>query len=386
MQRLLAVPAAAMTTARPGLALGAVLMLAGCASLPANAPTAGQVSHSLKTGSIGGTPYRLVDIDSRLAIVPAPSNRLAFLQLEALAGSGEQRRTDLIRPGDTLTISIYEVGVSLFTGAQVTGAESGPTANAQRIVVQVRDDGTIDLPYIGAMKVEGTYPETLASAIKGRLRRLSESPEAMVAITDSVESAAYVSGLVTRSGRYRLSSARERLLDVLALAGGSSIDVDDAELRIVRGERIASVPLGDLRPEDLANITVTPGDRIQVIKRRRTYTVFGATDHVSQVPFEAQGLSLAEAIAKVGGPSDARADARAVYLFRFERGEKGDPVPVIYRLNLIEPQSYFAAQLFPMQDKDVLLFANSGANLPTKFISVINQLFSPIVTARFLTK
>jgi hypothetical protein len=38
-----------------------------------------------------------------------------------------------------------------------------------------------------------------------------------------------------------------------------------------------------------------------------------------------------------------------------------------------------------MQDKDVVLFANAQANLPSKFLSVINQLFAPIVTVRQAT-
>jgi polysaccharide export outer membrane protein len=367
------------------LALIALASLAGCAGLPNSAPTARQVQKSVAAADIGGVPYRLVDIDPAVAIEPPRENRLPTLQLEALGGAGEPARTDLIRPGDTLTIQIFEVGVSLFnSGApSAVSADAGPTANAQRIVVSVRDDGTINLPYVGVVHAEGTYPEMLASTIRRRLRQYSQSPEALVTITDTVENAAYVLGLVGKSGRYRLTSAREKLLDVLALAGGVTADPSDIELRVVRGDRTATVPLVDLRNEDLANITVLPGDRIQVLRRRKSYTVFGATDRVSQVNFEAQNLTLAEAVARVGGPSDARADAKAVFLFRFEpTGPGGKPQPVIYRLNLLLPQSYFAAQMFRMQDKDVLLFSNAGLNMTTKFLNVLNQLFSPFITVR----
>jgi polysaccharide export outer membrane protein len=365
----------------------ALVALSGCATLPTNAPTAHQVQRELRSGVIGGVPYRLVDIDPAVAMEPAQSNRLPMLQLEALGAGTMPGRTDLIRPGDTLSIAIFEVGVSLFSGgSSVLAAGGGPTAIAERMTVQVKDDGAIDLPYVNVVRAEGAYPDSLAATIRARLRQFSQSPEVLVAITDSVESVAYVSGLVGKSGRYRLSSAREKLLDVIAIAGGSSVDPAEAEVRIVRGDRTAAVPLADLLPEELANVTVLPGDRIQLLRRRKSFTVFGATDRVSQVPFETASISLAEAIARVGGPSDARADAKAVYLFRFERaGPAGKPQPVIYRLNLMHPQSYFAAQLFPMQDKDVLLFANAGANIPGKFLNVINQLFSPFVTVRAAT-
>ena len=52
---------------------------------------------------------------------------------------------------------------------------------------------------------------------------------------------------------------------------------------------------------------------------------------------------------------------------------------------MLDPQSYFVAQVFQMQDKDVVLFANAGANIPSKFIGLLNQLFSPLVTARAIS-
>ncbi len=209
----------------------------------------------------------------------------------------------------------------------------------------------------------------------------------MISITGTVENVAYLSGTVASSGRYRLTSARERLLDVLALAGGPTIDIDDAEVRILREDKVAVVALNELHAEDLGNITVMPGDRIEIRKRRKTYTVFGATDRVSQVPFESRALSLAEAIARAGGPTDTRANPRGVFLFRFQKIDNEPTLrPVIYRLNLMETESYFFAQQFQMQDKDVLLFTNADANVPSKLISIINQLFSPLVTARLLTQ
>ena len=60
--------------------------------------------------------------------------------------------------------------------------------------------------------------------------------------------------------------------------------------------------------------------------------------------------------------------------------------PVIYQLNLMKPASYFLSQRFKIHDKDVIYVANAAANRPAKLVSIINQLFSPIVTARALTQ
>jgi polysaccharide export outer membrane protein len=108
---------------------------------------------------------------------------------------------------------------------------------------------------------------------------------------------------------------------------------------------------------------------------------------VSQVAFEAPTVSLAEGLARIGGPNDAQADARAVFLFRYDAAAiaAGEP-PVIYRLNLMKPESYIIAQNFQMRDKDLIYIANAAANPVTKFVAILNQLFTPVVTARIITK
>jgi polysaccharide export outer membrane protein len=38
-----------------------------------------------------------------------------------------------------------------------------------------------------------------------------------------------------------------------------------------------------------------------------------------------------------------------------------------------------------MQDKDVIYIANAASNPVSKFVGIVNQLFSPVLSARFLT-
>jgi polysaccharide export outer membrane protein len=148
-----------------------------------------------------------------------------------------------------------------------------------------------------------------------------------------------------------------------------------------------SARLGDLRPEDIANLVVLPGDRIELRRAARTFTVFGATEKVSQIPFSAEKVSLSEAIARTTGPADARANAHGVYLFRLERDSSGKMAKaVVYHIDMMKPQSYFLAQMFEMQDKDVILFANSRANLAQKMAALLGNLFSPAAALIYATK
>jgi polysaccharide export outer membrane protein len=69
-------------------------------------------------------------------------------------------------------------------------------------------------------------------------------------------------------------------------------------------------------PEE--DIFAWPGDIITLIHTPKKFSVFGATFNNTQVPFDAERLDLAQAIAKAGGLQDQRADPEGVFLLRFE--------------------------------------------------------------------
>lgn len=357
-------------------------------TLPASGPSRKDVTRVAGSAD-NAMKFTLRDITPQTLPQTPDMRTMAQDQLGILAFFTPLERSDTIRPGDTLAISIYEVGVTLFGSATpvLGGVGDYPTANAQRIAVLVDEDGNIILPYIGSIRAAGKNPAALSNLIAGQLRRLSQSPQVMIAITDTLESNAILSGAITKPGRYRLTSAHERLLDLVAIAGGANGNIADMELRVVRGSRTAEIRLADLRPEDLGNIVVAPGDRIELVRNPRSYTVFGATEKVSQIPFETSRVTLAEAIARANGPSDNRADARGVFLFRWETAPAGgEPRPVVYRLNMLDPNNYFLAQQIAVQDKDVILFSAAPSNITAKLINLLNQLSSPIVTGIVITR
>jgi len=112
-----------------------------------------------------------------------------------------------------------------------------------------------------------------------------------------------------------------------------------------------------------------------------------------QVSFGAQEITLAQALAKAGGLLDLRADPAGVFLFRFEPPAvvgalKAQPLaigpggtsPVVYRLDLSDANSYFFAQRFPVEDKDVIYVANARLNELQKFFTLLNTITGPVIT------
>jgi polysaccharide export outer membrane protein len=141
------------------------------------------------------------------------------------------------------------------------------------------------------------------------------------------------------------------------------------------------------------NIYAQPGDVLTVVRAPRTFTVFGAAGKNSEIEFPAAKMVLAEALAKAGGLQDTRSDPAGVFLFRWEPaaivealGRKPGRVgpdgtsPVVYRLDLRDAKAYFAAERFPVDDKDIIYVANADLTELQKFFGLINTLIGPAIT------
>ncbi len=360
--------------------------LAGCATLPSSGPTSSAVMRGARINA--EMPYTVVDITPQVIKALPPTQSLGVAQMGVLSSNAARGRADMIRDGDTLSILVFEVGVGLFSG-QANSADviRAPTAGAQQITAVVREGGSVDLPYLGTVRAAGIYPEKLAEELRRRLKSVSESPQVVVNITDTAHNVVYMSGAIVKPGRYRLTAAHEKLLDMIAIAGGPADNANNVDIKIVRGSQVAQAPLNEISSEELTNLELMPDDRVEVVLRRPSYTVFGATDKVSQISLEASAVSLAEATARAAGPSDTRANPRGVYVFRLEKGPNDkNPRAVVYHLNMLKPESYFLAQMYVIKDKDVILFSNSASNLPQKLATFITQLVNPILPALFLLR
>lgn len=350
--------------------------------MPASGPTAHDITRSSRSpaNSIG---FKIVSIDaSVVADVRREDTKLAA-EPTAFVGLKDGGSNDLIGPGDQLQINIFEVGVALFG----QGQSFDPAARGQAIPpVTVSRDGTITLPYAGRLTVVGKTSSEVERMIEAGLRQLSQRPQAIVAVRESINNSVIILGEVRKPGRYPLTLGKERLVDAVALAGGTPNSAEDTIVRVTRGGRVLEERLGRLRAGDPGDFQLMPGDRIEFLKRPRTFLILGASGKVSQVSFETGDVSLAEAVARAGGPADATADPSAIFLFRYDQLAGPEPQPIVYRLDMMNPTNYFLAQRFMVRDKDVIYIGNASANQPSKLITIINQLFSPFVTARVLTQ
>lgn len=370
---LLAIGRSASVKAATGVL---ALSLAGCATLPSSGPTGHEVLKPV-SDPLTNEPLQIVEV-SDVAVVPVFSDLVANTLVDT-----EAPPTDMVGPGDVLDISIFEVGVSLF-GASVPSAGAigiDPAANAKRLPpIRVSDSGTIQIPYVGQLAVAGRRLPEISAQIRQSLTRMSQDPQVTVSLQEAITNSVIVGGEVGRPGRLVLPTNRETLSDVIALAGGYRGDAKDLTLRVSRKGTESELRLSAVLNGSERDARIYPGDRITALRTPRSFSVMGASGRVEQIPFSTTRVSLAEAIATAGGANPSLGDARAVFVFRIAPDENGRERSVIYHINMMKVGGYFLAQRFAIRDKDVLYIGNARSNQPSKFVQIISQLFTPILT------
>ncbi|WP_428484563.1 polysaccharide biosynthesis/export family protein [Rhodopila sp.] len=380
--------------ALPWLTLLSALALAGCAALPASGPEERDILKSARTEA-NQLGFRIVDVDANTTAALARDNGSEFATIGAMSAPG---RVDEIGPGDVLSISVFEIGSGLFAGTGAAAAQAQPgsagistSATRENLPpIEVGLNGFISFPYVGRVRAAGRTATELQDELVSGLRSHSQDPQVVVEIRRNVFNTIVVSGEVHKPGPVPLTLAREHLLDAIALSGGPTHPPQDMVVDLIRHGRMTEASLEQVQQDMALNVPMRPQDRVQLIYRPRSFTLMGATK-VAELPFTADRVSLAEALARAGGPLDERADPNAVFLFRYEPpsiarqvGVVSDAprVPIIYHLDMMNTNSYFLAQRFAMRDKDLIYIANARTSQIGKFLGLISGLFTPAIVAR----
>ncbi len=304
---------------------------------------------------------------------------------------------------------------------------------------EVGADGAISVPYAGRVPAAGRLPAEVQQAIEARLAEKALGPQALVIVKKSAVNAVTV--LLTESGQARpvgsgetsienlvstlsspveaaaavtagagvspnpieaapaagtrvpLSPGGDRLLQIIAAAGGAKAPVNETFVRLSRGGVTATIPLEQLVADPAEDLYAQPGDVVTLFRVPKTFSVFGATGRNAEIAFDARNIKLGEALAKSQGLRDDLAKPEGVFLFRYEpdsvlqaldqpiaAGARGGVSPVIYRFDLRDGKTYSLAQEFPVHDKDVIFVADAPAAQVYKFFAALNQVTGPIVT------
>ena len=198
-----------------------------------------------------------------------------------------------IGPKDLLEITVFEL----------------PELNQ---TVRVSEDGTITLPLLGPVKIDGLTREELEAKIAGLLQKeYLNQARVSVFIKEYQSKLVAVIGAVEKPGMYELVGQRT-LLQMVSQAGGFRENASN-EIFVLRDEgkgETASIPidLDDLmlNGNQSLNIELRPNDVINVpVDKLITVYVFGAVRNPGKVEVKmSKKITLLQAIGNAGGLSD----------------------------------------------------------------------------------
>lgn len=385
--------------------LGAAV--AGCQIVPGDGPW----MNGAKAGSTEAFPFDVVDLTPTTVVAYRPKATAGrHSAAEGLSAAGVLTAA----PGDVLHVRILERYPG---GTFPTLQNPGPADFGNQIVTPA---GTIEVPYVGTVKVAGLRTRQIEREIEARVGGKAKEPQVIVEFVADRTNTIMVSGQVKHPGRVSLGEGLRTVLDAINRAGGlaqpetqaappkedddtssssgsgpssgSSSGANalyDEPPRPITGpsqfavvvRRQGKVILDKQLSELLAggDIAIEKGDQIVVRPNPQVITVLGAVAKAGNVPVTKPDMTLADALGEVHGLFDLRSNKTGLYVFRLGHIEENPQARArIFRLDFMQPVSVFVAQQFGMQPNDVIFVANAPLR---EYDKVLDSLYRTAIIA-----
>jgi polysaccharide export outer membrane protein len=370
------------------LAIVVAAVLPACSLLPGTGPKGDAVENNATAGvrSSAALSYALVDVSADTIGFLSQPNLVTF---QGEFPDKRAKPNQVVGVGDVLNISIFEAAPGgLFTPGQAAGARPGNFVDLPAQAVDQK--GSIYVPYAGEIPAAARTIPDIQQAIVARLRNRAIEPQVVVSLNQQHSSVVSVLGDVNTPGVLALNSVGERLLALIARAGGPKFEAIESYVTLQRDGKRVKVLLSRVVHDPRENIFIRPNDVIFLTRESPSFTALGALNQNifgtnTEIPFDVETLTLAQAMGKSGGLNDQQSDPSEIYVYRYEDRrflEKLgvdttkftlDRVPTIYHVNLRDPAGMLLASAFQMKIKDVMYVANAKVVDYYKLLTLISN-------------
>jgi polysaccharide export outer membrane protein len=248
-----------------------------------------------------------------------------------------------VGPGDLLELKVFQVD------------ELSQT-------VRVSEDGSITLPLLGRIVVEGLTQEGVVQKLTGLLQaKYVKNPQVTIFIKEYKNQQVAVIGAVEKAGSYELVG-RKNLLQIISMAGGFS-ETAGNEIFILREGQdgvtsSVAIDLKDLlvNGNQKLNIPIEPNDVINVpVDREIRVFVMGRVTKPGAIKSKlSEGVTLLQAIADAGGLAEGAKES-AITITRKDKAGKEQKI----RVNLRD--------IIKGKKKDVVLQEGDVVYVPESF-------------------
>ncbi len=297
--------------------------------------------------------------------VQAEKARLVDERVKNLFGTPQPY---LIGAGDLLSILVWdhpELNIAA-AGAQALSS-SGAQSPAAFVVDQ---QGMIQFPYVGAIKVAGLTELQARTQLAEKLVKSIKRPDITLRVLAFRSKKIYVDGEVKTPGNQAIDDVPMTLLEGITRAGGFLPTSDQSQITVARGgvSYPVNLPMLVKQGVDLGRLMLVPGDVVRVPSRDENKVfVLGEVNTPKALPMNNGSLTLAQALGEAGGLNQLSSSARQVYVIRGANQKE----PVVFNLDASSPVALALAENFELNPRDVVFVDASGLSRYNRIVSLI---------------
>ena len=253
------VPSGRLPVLKPAVLILTALSLAACSGLPRSGPTDQRMLSAATTrltqqdrGAL--LQYALVDID-QVVLDAIPDYTVGSLNKSF--GMGRTSAADVrIGVGDLVEITVFE---STDGGLFIPAGGGGSSGNFVKFPGQEVDaSGVVSIPFAGSIDAAGLSVPQLEDTIEERLGDRAIEPQVIVTVNRGSASEVTVLGEVGAPQKLPVSQAGDRILDVLARAGGVKSPPYEGFVAVTRNGSKGEIYFNELVDNANENIYLAP--------------------------------------------------------------------------------------------------------------------------------
>ncbi len=375
------------------------LALVGCSAMPASGPYSRYVDNgaSLKISTSPNISdnennfnYAVIDVNySTMNLISKNNQDIESTDNWPINTSPEVIKVSV---GDKIQVTIYESQSGGLFIPKEAGVRPGNFISLPPQTIE--ESGYITVPYVGLVRAAGRTTVDIENSITNSLVDKAIEPQVVVSFVDRNGFKVSVIGDVEEDTLYSIDFGGDTILNAIASAGGPSSPGYETQVSLQRGNKEYIIPFDQLISNPEKNIYVKSNDTVYLYREPKIYTVYGATGLQGSIPFGERKLFLSDALGRANGFNDAQADPSGIFVYRHEavnyikkftnaenmpsiaENSINNTVPVIYKINLRDPNGFFLAQKFAMKNNDILYVSNAKSVEFLKFLNILNNTAS----------
>ena len=277
--------------------------------------------------------------------------------ISALLSNSSRYKIDT---GDVLSIVVWDhpeltnsaTGLGAGTGA---AAADVVAATQPPVGFSVDQEGMIQFPFAGQLKVSGMTEEQARSLLATKLAKYIRNPKITLRVQAYRSKRVYIDGEVKTPGLQAINDIPMTLTEAINRAGGILPTGDQSRIIVNRGGTNYQINLLQLvqRGVNPANIMLKDGDVVRVRSRDESKIfVSGEVVNPHALPMHNGRLTLNEALGESGGVNPLSGDGSQIYVVRQEGSEQ-----VVYQLDGRKTGALAMAEGFELNPKDLVYVA-----------------------------